>query len=107
MGGGAAMGLGVQRRLGGRGTQQQQGLFPVQVMMPVGPQGTWQPVQYMMTAHQVQQFYNSVQFNPHPQHAPTSTTREGNQVRVLLLLLFIYLFYLFTPYPPFSSNSFT
>jgi len=73
----SGMGMGVQRRLGGRGGQQQ-GLFPVQVMMPVGPQGTWQPVQYMMTAHQAQQFYSSVQFNPHPQQVPTSA-REGNQ----------------------------
>ena len=96
MGGGAAMGLGVQRRLGGRGTQQQ-GLFPVQVMMPVGPQGTWQPVQYMMTAHQVQQFYSSVQFNPHPQHAPTSTTREGNQVTTFDIYSYPF---------PFSSKSF-
>jgi len=74
------MGLGSPRRMGGRGAQQQQGLFPVQVMMPVGPSGTWQPVQYMMTAHQAQQFYSSVQFNPHPQHAPTTAAREGNQV---------------------------
>jgi hypothetical protein len=37
---------------GGRGGRQQ-ALFPVQVMMPVGPQGAWQPVQYMMTAQQV------------------------------------------------------
>jgi hypothetical protein len=43
------MGMGIG---GGRGGRQQ-ALFPVQVMMPVGPQGAWQPVQYMMTAQQV------------------------------------------------------
>lgn len=50
---------------GGRGGRQQ-ALFPVQVMMPVGPQGAWQPVQYMMTAQQAHQFYNSLQYSPGP-----------------------------------------
>lgn len=46
--GGNMQGMGAG---GARGRQQ--ALFPVQVMMPIGPQGAWQPVQYMMTAQQV------------------------------------------------------
>jgi RNA recognition motif-containing protein len=33
-------------------------LFPVHLMMPVGPQGSWQPVQYMVTAQQASQIYS-------------------------------------------------
>jgi len=61
-GGMQGMGMGIG---GGRGGRQQ-ALFPVQVMMPVGPQGAWQPVQYMMTAQQAHQFYNSLQYSPGP-----------------------------------------
>jgi len=61
----------------GGGGGRQQPLYPVQVMMPVGPQGTWQPVQYMMTAQQAQQFYNSMQYNAQPQHSSPPPTRES------------------------------
>lgn len=68
--------------LGGVGSiparnSRQQALYPVQVMVPVGPQGSWQPVQYMMTAQQAQQFYSSIQYN-HPQPPTSPPTREGS-----------------------------
>eukprot|EP01087_Luapelamoeba_hula_P008941 TRINITY_DN2275_c0_g1_i2.p1 TRINITY_DN2275_c0_g1~~TRINITY_DN2275_c0_g1_i2.p1 ORF type:complete len:561 (-),score=82.46 TRINITY_DN2275_c0_g1_i2:62-1744(-) len=73
---------------GGRGVQGQ--LYPVQVMMPVGPGGTWQPVQYMMTAHQAQQFYSSVQYNPHPQHAPTTVPTSNDSPQVMVPMYYTY-----------------
>lgn len=63
----------------GRNGGRQQPLYPVQVMIPVGPQGTWQPVQYMMTAQQAQQFYNSMQYTPHPQHTAAPPARDAAQ----------------------------
>ncbi|KAL6055984.1 RNA-binding region RNP-1 domain-containing protein [Balamuthia mandrillaris] len=58
-----------------------QTLYPVQVMMPVGPQGTWQPVQYMMTAQQANQFYGSMQYNPAvPPHSSPSPPRSDPQM---------------------------
>jgi len=56
--GGGTQGMGA----GTRGLRQQ-ALYPVQVMMPIGPQGAWQPVQYMMTPQQAQQFYDSIQYH--------------------------------------------
>jgi len=65
--------VGATGAIGARSPTRQQPLYPVQVMVP-GPQGTWQPVQYMMTAQQAQQFYTSMQYNP---QAPPAPTREG------------------------------